>query len=450
MSYKVSMIGAGSVGFSLAIAKGLVHSEYLKDSTFVLMDIDSQRLAESEDRIKSLIAQTNAPLKLESTLDRRTALADAHFVVTSYAPHRLPFWAKDIEIPLRHGVELMQGENGGPAGSVHALRNITIMKGIVEDIKELCPDAWLMNFTNPMSMLCTYLYKYAPIKSLGFCHQVHGSFGVVAEMLGFEPGDLQVVTAGINHMNFLLDIRKKGCDKSYMDDFLTAVRKSKYWQKNRENIPEQLFTLDFLNTFGIYPVGYDNHICEYIPFFYATQKWKQLGYRSSLEGVQELQKIQTSKVATGTIDDMEADRMLGKGTFPFPKEPGGDYYKETPVLVMEALITSKPEYLDSMVLLNRGCIANLPSDAVVDIPALVTGGRVRGIEVGELPLFAAELCRRQITIHELVAQAAISGDRRLFLEALCLDPSVHSLDTARHVMDDYLEEYREYLPQFFD
>ncbi len=450
MSYRIAMIGAGSVGFSLAIAKELVRSEVLKDSTFVLMDIDSQKLAESEARIKSLIAQTDVPLRLESTQDRRVALADADFVITSFAPHRIDFWAKDIEIPLRHGVELMQGENGGPSGAVHALRNITIMKGIVEDMEELCPDAWLMNFTNPMSMLCTYLYKYAPIKSLGFCHQVHGSFGVISEMLGFEPGDLQVVSAGINHMNFLLDIRKKGSDKSYTDDFFAAVRKSKYWQKNLENIPEQMFTLDFLNTFGIYPVGFDNHICEYMPFFYTTQKWKQMGYRSSLEGVQELQKIQTSKPATGTIDDMEADRMLGKGTFPFPKEPGGDYYKETPVLVMEALITSKPEYLDAMVLLNRGCVSNLPFDAVVDIPAMVTGGRPRGIEVGELPFFAAELCRRQIAIHELVAQAGVSGDRRLFLEALCLDPCVHSLDTTRHIMDDYLDEYREYLPQFFE
>ncbi len=312
------MIGAGSVGFSLAIAKELVRSEHLKDSTFVLMDIDSQELAESEARIKSLIAQANAPLRLESTLDRRTALGEAHFVITSYAPHRLDFWAKDIEIPLRHGVEMMQGENGGPAGAVHALRNITIMMGIAEDMKELCPDAWLMNFTNPMSMLCTYLYKHTPIRSLGFCHQVHGSFGVVAEMLGFEPGDLQVVTAGINHMNFLLEIHKKGSEESYMDDFFAAVRKSKYWQKNLENIPEHMFTLDFLNTFGIYPVGFDNHICEYLPFFYAPEKWRQLGYRSCLEGVRELQKIQTSKAATGTIDDVEPDRMLGKGVFPFP------------------------------------------------------------------------------------------------------------------------------------
>ncbi len=101
-------------------------------------------------------------------------------------------------------------------------------------------------------------------------------------------------------------------------------------------------------------------------------------------------------------------------------------------------------------MLIRGCVSSLPFDAVVDIPALVTGGRPRGIEVGELPFFAAELCRRQIAIHELVAQAGVSGDRRLFLEALCLDPCVHSLDTTRHIMDDYLDEYREYLPQFFD
>ena len=451
MSHRIAMIGAGSVGFSLAIARTLVDSALLADSTFVLMDIDEARLAESQMRLTKFVQGRGAPLRVLGTMDRREALAGAEFVVTSYAPDRYGFWLKDIEIPERYGIHLLQGENGGPAGCVHALRNITIMMDIVSDMQEFCPDAWVMNFTNPMSMLCTYLHRYAPVRSIGFCHQVHGSFGVVAEMLGLGPGELQPISAGINHMNFLLDVRRRDTGMSCMEWFLDAVRENKYWKEIHEFVPEQAFTLAFLNAFGIYPVGYDNHICEYLPFFYTRDEWEALGYRSTKKTVIDFLRKgrrQDTADAAGTVDDVEVERILGKGKFPFPKNPEGPYYRESPVTVMEALLTGREAFFDAMVLPNSGCVSNLPHDAIVDIPAVVAGGRPRGIEVGELPFFAAELCRRQIAIHELVAEAAVTGDRRLFLEALCLDPYVRGITTARKIMKDYLDEYKDYLPQF--
>ncbi|MFH0963599.1 MAG: NAD(P)-binding domain-containing protein [Planctomycetota bacterium] len=449
MSRRIAMIGAGSVGFSLAIARELVDSEILNDATFVLMDIDPERLRESESRLRAFAASKGSPLRIEATTDRRAALAGADFVVTSYAPHRYEFWLRDIEIAARHGVHLLQGENGGPAGCIHALRNITIMIDIVRDLQDLAPDAWIMNFTNPMSMLCTYLQRYASYRAIGFCHQVHGSMGVVAEMLGFEPGDLQVISAGINHMNFLLDIRKRDTGESFMDAFLDASRQSPYWRKVHEYMPEQVFTLEFLNAFGVYPVGYDSHICEYLPFFYAKEEWERLGYESASQRIAEYLRTERKKTgATGTIDDVEVQRILGKGKFPFPKDPAGPYYRESPVAVMHALLTSRPTSFDAMVIPNEGAVSNLPYDAVVDVPAVVAGGRPRSVAVGPLPFVPAELCRRQIAIHELIAQAAATGDRTLFLEALCLDPFVRGLSTARKLVNDYLEEYRDYLPQF--
>jgi len=451
MSHRIAMIGAGSVGFSLAMARTLVESDLLSDSTFVLMDIDEGRLAESEARLRKFVEGRRAPLTITATTDRREALTDTDFVVTSYAPDRYGFWLKDIEIPERHGVHLLQGENGGPAGCVHALRNITIMMDIVADMEELCGDAWIMNFTNPMSMLCTYLHRSAPIRSIGFCHQVHGSFGVVSEMLGFEPGRLQPVCAGINHMNFLLDVRRRDTGESCTAWFLDAVRENEYWKTIHEFVPEQAFTLEFLNAFGIYPVGYDNHICEYLSFFYTKDEWEALGYRTTKKTVIDfLRKGRSDDAAdaAGTVDDVEVERILGKGKFPFPKNPEGPYYRESPVTVMEALLTGRETFFDAMVIPNNGCVSNLPHDAIVDIPAVVAGGRPRGIEVGELPFFAAELCRRQIAIHEIIAQAAVTGDRRLFLEALCLDPYVRGITTARKIMEDYLAEYKDYLPQF--
>lgn len=446
------MIGAGSVGFSTAIAKELIASPILKDSTFVLVDIDAERLAGAQERISAMSKNAGGALKVQATTDRREALADTDYVITSFAPKRVEFWIKDIEIAERHGVRLLQGENGGPAGQIHALRNITILMDIVRDMEELCPKAWLLNFTNPMSMLCTYLFKHTAIRSLGFCHQVHGSFGVIAEMLGMEPGDLQVISAGINHMNFLLDVRRKDSTESYLEEFLQQVRNSEYWRKNQKYIPEQAFTLEFLEAFGVYPIGYDSHICEYLPFFYPPETWEKKGYHHTMVNLKAMRKIeadvQHKQQATGTIDDVEIHRILGKGRFPFPKDPAGPYYKETPITVMESFISGTPQYLDSMVQMNHGCVSNLPADAIVDIPVLITGGDVHGVHVGELPFFAAELCRRQIAVHELVVQAAVTGDRKTLLESLCLDPFVRSLNTMKKMRDDYLKEYKKYLPQF--
>ncbi|MAE64509.1 MAG: hypothetical protein CMJ18_09595 [Phycisphaeraceae bacterium] len=451
MSIRVTMIGAGS-GFTVAIANTLVKSAMMRDCAFVLMDIDREALDQADARIRRLNEETGGALKITATDDCRAAVAGADFVVASCAPQRMPYWLKDIEIAARHGVDLMQGENGGPAGQIHALRNITMLADLVAQMKQVCPDAWLMNFVNPMSMLCTWFRSHASVRWMGFCHQVHGSFGVVSEMLGMEPGDLQVITAGINHMNFLLDIRRRGHPESYLAPFLEQVRASEYWRKSQSGVPSQVFTLEFLKAFGIYPVGYDNHISEYMQLFYSREEWEARGLMGSADEILKFQRLAEERTSqrqkSGTLADVEVWRQI-HDAIPFPKELEHPYYEESPVSVMEALLTGEPLYLDAMVIENRGCVSNLPDDAIVDIPVTIVGGRARGLDVGALPPFAAELCRRQIAVHELVAEAAAEGSRQRFFEALCLDPFVRGMSTAQKIMDDYLEAYRDCLPQFF-
>ena len=279
-------------------------------------------------------------------------------------------------------------------------------------------------------------------------------------------GTLEIVAGGIDAYENVYDAAKNEVREETglrVTAFFPDIRTGKYaprddsWVDGRElrrivdSTPEQIFTLEFLGAFGIYPVGYDNHICEYLPFFYSKDEWEELGYHTTKERV--LQFLETggrpdAAEAAGTVDDVEVQRILGKGKFPFPKDPEGPYYRESPVKVMEALLTGREACFDALVVPNNGCVSNLPHDAIVDIPAVVAGGRPRGMDVGELPFFAAELCRRQIGIHELIAEAAVTGERRLLLEALCLDPYVRGLTTARKIMEDYLAEYRDYLPQF--
>lgn len=439
---KISMLGAGS-GFVMSVAKELIEHDIFVDSEFALQDISSERLQAAEKTVREILGGTpHMNIRLTATTNRKEALDGSNYVITSCEPERYSNWVKDLRIPAKHGVHQVKGENGGPGGMIHGIRNCCLFQGILTDMEKYCPEAWLMNFTNPMSILCTYFKNYSSVKALGFCHQVHGSFGVIAEQLGMQPGDLEVVSGGINHLNWLFDIRKKGSGESCMDEFLEKVRNSKYWEEHFEAIPPQMFTLETLNTFNMYPIGYDDHIIEYLPFFWDEAEWGKHGYKSLADFYEGLAKQKRHT--------LEMQRLLGKEYTkpPFPVDPDHPYYAEKPCQVIVALETNTPTYFDAINIVNNGAISNLPANAIVDIPAVAIGGEVRSIHVGELPLGPMEICRRQITLHEMIAKAAHEGDDNLAIQALCLDPYVHSLAQAKNIWIDFREEYKDYLTTF--
>jgi alpha-galactosidase len=438
---KVSMLGAGS-GFVISVAKELLEYEIFEDCEFVIQDISVKRLQAAEHAVKEVLRDSKIRISLQATTDRRIALLGSDYVITSCESNRYANWVKDLRIPAKYGVHQVKGENGGPGGMIHAMRNICMFRDILDDMEKLCPDAWLLNFTNPMSVLCTYFKNYSSVKALGFCHQVHGSFGLIAEQLGMQPGELEVLSGGINHLNWLFDIRRKGSGESFMKEFLNLIRTSKYWREHFDSVPEQTFTLETLATFDMYPVGYDDHIIEYLPFFWEESEWEQHGYKSLAEYYEEL--------ADKNINVLEMQRLLGKEYKkpPFPVDPGHPYYAEKPCQVIMALETNTPIYFDAINIKNNGSISNLPSDAIVDIPAVAVGGEVRGIHLGELPLGPMEICRRQITLHEMIARAAHEGNDSLAVQALCLDPYVRSLSQARNIWADFRNEYNDYLTTF--
>lgn len=435
------MLGAGS-GFVLSVAKELITNDLFNGAEFMLMDTSKERLDAAEKAVSEVLAGNKIKVKLSATTNLKKALEGSNYVVTSCEMNRYANWVKDLRIPAKHGAHQVKGENGGPGGLIHSLRNIGMFMDILKNMEKYCPDAWLMNFTNPMSVLCTYFKNYSPIKALGFCHQVHGSFGVIAEQLGMKPGELEVISGGINHLNWLFDVRKKGSGESYMKEFLTKVRKSKYWKQHFPMTPAQTFTLETLNTFNMYPVGYDDHIIEYLPFFWEEHEWKKHGYESLADAYE--------KLAANKEHTLETQRLLGKEFTkpPFPVNPDHPYYAENPCRVIVALETNTPTYFDAINIVNHGAISNLPENAIVDIPAIAIGGTVRSIHVGELPMGPMEICRRQITLHEMIAKAAHEGDESLVVQALCLDPYVGSLSKARNIWADFKKEYKTSLPMF--
>ena len=438
---KITMIGAGS-GFTITIAKELVVHELFDGWEFCMMDISADNLRRMGEKVAPILEKIPGKIKTLQTTSLEEALDGSDYVVSSCEPKRYVNWAKDLGIPEQFGVYQVKGENGGPGGMIHGMRNISMYMGILAEMERRCPNAWLMNFTNPMSILCTYFKNHSPIKALGFCHQVHGSFGVIAEMIGMAPGELEVVSAGVNHLNWLFDIRRKGTGESCMAEFLEKVRGSKYWHERFEAIPEQNFTLEVLNTFNMYPIGYDDHIIEYMPFFWERDEWPRHGVKALTEFY--------SKLAAKTHREVNEQRLLGQEYTqpPFPRDNDHPYYAEKPCQVVVALETNTPTYFDAINIRNNGAVTNLPDDVILDVPGLAIGGKVRSIHVGELPPGPLEICRRQTALHEMIVKATVEGDESLAVQALCLTPYVRSVTQARNIWQAYKEEYIDYLPTF--
>ncbi len=439
---KITMLGAGS-GFVLTIARELLHDPVFARCEFMLMDVAPDRLAIAENAVKDVLAKGENAVTVKSTTELRPALEGADYVITSCEKNRYAYWVHDLRIPEKYGVHQIKGENGGPGGLIHGMRNICLYKEILTVMSEVCPEAWLMNFTNPMSILCTYFKNCFPhIKALGFCHQVHGSFGVIAEQLGWKPGDLQVIAAGVNHLSWLFDIRLKNTGTSCMTEFLDKVRKSQYWKQNFPNIPEQSLTLEVLNTFGMYPVGYDEHICEYMSFFSEPEIQQKFGLKSLADFYEGLTQKKSHT--------LETQRLLGKNYSkpPFPADPDHPYYAENPCKVIAAFETNTPTYFDAINIRNNGAVGNLPDDVILDVPGLAVGGEVRSIHVGDLTMGTAEICRRQTVLHEMIAKACAEGSDALAIQALSLDPYVNSITQARNIWHDYRDLYREELTTF--
>ncbi|MBO4511825.1 MAG: hypothetical protein J5746_03585 [Victivallales bacterium] len=439
---KISMLGAGSF-FVVTIAKELLKNAVFDNCKFSLMDVSPDRLDAARKAVSELFTPEKNRINLETSTDLATALDGADYVISSCEKKRYAYWAQDFRIAEANGVHQIKGENGGPNGLIHGLRQICLYKDILEAMQEHCPKAWLMNFSNPMSTICTYAKNYFPdIKTLGFCHQVHGSIGLIAEQLGMRPGELEVISAGVNHLNWLFDIRKKGTGESCMEEFIDRISNSKYWHQVFKNVPKQALSLDLYKTFKMYPIGYDDHVCEYMPFLHDQEQWASYGLQSHAKEVEAMCNSNTH-----TLEMLKAQESTSEQP-PFPLDPNDPYYAESPCGVINALETNTPLYLDAINIRNNGAVDNLPPDVILDVPAVIIGGQARSIHVGALPPLPCEVCRRQAVLHEMIAQGAAEGNGDLIVQALCLDPYVCSFQKAKSLWADYRKAYATELTTF--
>jgi alpha-galactosidase len=350
-------------------------------------------------------------------------------------------------------------ENGGPGAFAHTARNIAIVMDIFKDVEALCPNAWLLNFTNPVPRICLAASRYTNIKVVGICHQVSFGYMVAGTLLHkdlhidvpegwrFTWGGEEVYAverriaaaamekidiraAGLNHFTWMLSVHSKESG----EDLYPLL-----WERLRAHDPQfEPLTRDVAETFGLIPVPGDCHLCEYLPYTHNMQRkvWERYDVQMyPLDGADEGRNAMW--------DYIEA---MGSGAESV--DPLRIIHSERAEKVIAAIALQGNTYEQALNVPNVGQIANLPRGAMVETPAVVGAPGPAPVCTGDLPEPIAELCRRQIAVAEMCVQAAVEGDRKLALQALALDPMVDDLETARGLLWDYLDAFAEYLPQF--
>jgi alpha-galactosidase len=433
---KIVLIGVGSHSFGLMTIRDLMQCNELRGSHLALVDIAEDKLNLMTRLVNRLNQTWDAGFQITSTTDRCEVLPGADIVAVSIERRRYEMWSLDIEIPLKHGTQELYGENGGPGGLFHTLRQVPPILEIGRDMERLCPDAWLVNLSNPESRLCLALNRYTQVKNVGVCLGAYITQNALAtRVLGLRQEDVDIKAAGINHCHWVLDIRRTGTG----EDLYPQVR-----EKIKTVNPDwEPLSRECLQRFGCYPGPADNHVAEYLSWGW---KFMPKGYTDGILKAGAVEKGQKSEpdARLKTLADgdgpIDADQLRGL------MGEGGLRWQTLDIIL--SLLDNGNRYVLSLNVPNDGYISNLKQDAIVEIPAIVGADRIYGLGIGALPTAIAAVLELQLYIMDLVIEAAVTGDRKTALEALIVDPTVPEPAAAEKILDEMLIAEADLLPQF--
>jgi alpha-galactosidase len=440
---KIVIIGAGSTVFTPGLIADLTGSAHLSDATVALVDINPDAAETMARYVQRVARERGVGLQVEYATDRRDVLAGADFVTVTIAVGGVRAWERDVRIPETHGVWQTVGDSVGPGGVFRALRHVPELVAIARDMEALCPDAWLFNYTNPLTPLVRAVQKTSPIKVAGLCHGILGTRWDIAHALGIPHAELSLTAAGLNHLAWVLDLRHEGQD--LYPRFRELIRGWLESPPSPSDDPYEGFqevSARLMEIYGYYPSPGDRHVAEFFPFFLRpTENGLAYGTQSGLD---ETNRVLASRderwdrIAEQAAGRAELDRAL------FDEAREG----ERVVSIIEAIVTDRPLLELAVNVRNDGLIPNLPRDAVVEVPGLIDGRGVHGVAVGPLPEGIANILGARVRQQELTIDAALSGDRTLALQALLADPLVPTLESAAAMLEDAINAHAAYLPHF--
>lgn len=458
---KVVCLGAGSSSFGQSTLITLLRSPVLTNAEIALVDTNEESLAAITEFANWLNSAWNCQKTITSHHMHQTALDEADFVISAVEVQpREQLWREDFERTLPLGIRQPYAENGGPGGFAHAARNVNTILGIARDMETQCPEAWFINFTNPMHRICYLIHKYSSIKVVGLCHQLAAGYAMVAKALagdyGFDGADnfhsthadpcndlpmanmalqgferFSIRAAGLNHFTWMLALK----DRQTGADLYPRFRQA--WKDlpgSFEPLTHRMFS-----AFGLFPIPGDEHLCEYLPWMSdpIEKPWQK--FDLSLYDWDYFAKHR----------DLMWQQIIADMQNGMPPETYACVHSEGAIEVIEAILTDADLFWEAANIPNNGLIAGLPEDAIVEVPATINRSGIHGQPVGALPAGITALLQREVACSQLCVDAVVRGDRALALQSLLLDPTVTDLDQAERVLDQILSSSKRFLPQFF-
>ncbi len=436
---KIAFIGAGSLEFTFELVRDILTFPLLEDATLALMDIDPERLTWAKQGVEKIVTAGNYPARVEATLDRAEALKDADVVLTTILAGSTEVWRHDIEIPKKYGVDINVGDTRGPSGIFRFLRTINPMMAIVRDMERYCPDAVLLNYTNPMAMLVSAIQKQSSITVTGLCHSVQGTAMMLARWIGAPFEEINYLCAGINHMAWYLEYKWKGQD-AYPLIYEAVTQRPEIY--NEEIVRNEMFL-----ALGYYVTESSGHNSEYNWWFRKRQDlieqyclpgtgWNPGEYAYILKEYQRREHVWKDEVKAWLNKPMTKEDL----------QRGHEYA----AYIINALQGGEPFKFNGNVP-NTDLVSNLPQGACVEVPVWVDRSGFQPVHVGPLPPEVAIMTNLSSSIEELAIQASIEGDPELVYKAIIHDPltaAVLSLREIREMVNELFSVHKDFLPQF--
>ena len=436
--FKITFLGAGSTVFAKNLLGDCMCSDVLKASEIALYDIHETRVKESEEIISGINKAKGGGAKISTYLgteNRRAALKGAHFVISAIQVGGYdPCTITDFEIPKKYGLRQTIADTVGIGGIMRGLRTIPVFEAFARDMQDVCPDAWLLNYVNPMSIITGYMQRYTGVKTVGICHSVQDCSAHLLRDLGMSDrleGRKELI-AGINHMGWLLEIM----DKNGADLYPEIKKRAK--DKNQNEKHHDMVRYDYIDKFGYYCTESSEHNAEYNTF-YIKNAYPELIERFNIpldeyprRCIEQLGKWENTR-----------KEILSEGA---NHERSSEYAS----YIMEAMVTNKP-YLFGGNVMNTGLIENLPADACVEVPCVVDNNGIRPCHVGKLPVQLAAMNMTHVNVHLLTIEAAVTRKKEHIYHAAMLEPHTAaelSPDDIIKMTDELISAHGDWLPQY--
>jgi len=439
MDKKIVLIGAGSTSFGPSTLLDLYQSKSLQGSTIVLHDINKKHLEVIYELNVAENKIHNNKFNIESTTNRKEALEEADFVISSIeVGDRFKLWREDYEIPRKYGSTQILGECGGPGGTIHAFRIIPPILEIVKDVNKICPDAFFINFSNPMARVCLAIKRAVPnLKFIGLCHQIGDLNHHLPLMLKKKLENLRLMPYGLNHFGFLMGLEELPSGQDLMPEFNKIALE--YFNQRKDRFQFSTLTLEIYKRFKSFPYVSDTHLGEYLRFgeeFTETEdmidwvNFTEKGGESSYKRVMRNHKR------------LKDGKYFKKGMF------YGGSSGERAIPIIEAIISDSNSYESAVNVPNDNIIENLPRDLVIECPVIVNKSGIKGVKWGKLPSDLAALLRIEASIQDLCVEAILHKSKDLAIAALAIDPNVGSFEMADNIFEEIKKVQKEFLPDF--